>query len=205
MLLHAYTHIHTYTNTGSAYIVPTYIHSHTHTHLYKHRVCLYAYIRTSVQTQGEPTYIHSHTHLYKHIQCLHAYIHTSIQTQRVPAYIHTHTLSLSHTSIQTQGVPTIKLYIPQYGKDGKRLKPKVLSYEGERKAKAIVSFLTDHMPDYTVRLRTEDGSYQKFMDDKSLPKVVLVTDRVRILVYVCMYACVYVCVCEYACVCLTIL
>lgn len=89
-------------------------------------------------------------------------------------------------------MPTIKLYIPQYGKDGKRLKPKVVVYEGERKAKAIVNFLTGYMPDYSIRLRMQDGSYQRFMDDKSLPKVVLVTDKV------CFPGSVCVCICASA-------
>jgi len=72
-----------------------------------------------------------------------------------------------------QGVPTIKLYIPS-GKPGK---PRVMTYQGERKAKAIVNFLTSYMPDHVIRLKKQDGSYDAWMDDKSTPKVVLVTDK----------------------------
>jgi thiol-disulfide isomerase/thioredoxin len=72
-----------------------------------------------------------------------------------------------------KGVPTIKLYIPSEVKG----KPRVVVYEGERKAKAIVKFFIAHMPNFTHQLRHADGSHERFLADKSMPKVILVTDK----------------------------
>ena len=67
-----------------------------------------------------------------------------------------------------QGVPTIKLFIPT----GKKGRPKVVAYNGERKAKAIVAFLTQHMPNHVTVLRDSDASHDRFLNDKTKPKVV---------------------------------
>ncbi|KAJ1486354.1 thioredoxin-like protein [Baffinella frigidus] len=71
------------------------------------------------------------------------------------------------------GVPTLKLYIPTAVKG----KPKVIIYQGERKAKAIITFLTAHMPNFVVQLKHADGSHDRFLADKSKAKVVLVTEK----------------------------
>jgi hypothetical protein len=81
---------------------------------------------------------------------LHPSIHPSIPPSLPPSSSHGHllaqshythlavlslslSLSFSHALYRLQGVPTIKLYIPT----GKKGKPKVITYNGERKAKVL--------------------------------------------------------------------
>lgn len=66
-------------------------------------------------------------------------------------------MDMALTWPRLQGVPTVKLYIPS----GKKGRPRVMTYPGERKAKAIVNFVTQHMPNHVVVLKDSDGSHDR--------------------------------------------
>jgi hypothetical protein len=77
----------------------------------------------------------------------------AVDTERNPAVASSH----SDDGNPIQGVPTIKLFIPTRNKG----KPRVVVYNGERKAKAIITFLTQHMPNHVSVLKDADGSHDR--------------------------------------------
>ena len=76
---------------------------------------------------------------------------------------------------QISGTPTIKLFKPQ----GKKNKKVMLDYNGERKAKAMIKFAVEQMPNFVERINGLP-SFEKFeqkADKYGLPKVSFCTEH----------------------------